>query len=78
MKLSPYLPQYATWADEYLNPLGFSRESISLGVDAWAIAHKTGIYRHALSTSSEIVDAHVQTALKSLFPNVKFSDKKVY
>lgn len=78
MKLAEHLETYQRWAEEWLHPRGFTRTDIKAGVDAWTVAHKAGIYRHALSTDPQVYDAHVQTALEHIFPAAEFKDKKVY
>jgi hypothetical protein len=50
---------------------------IYLGAEAWAIAHRCGITRDAY-TDQTVVDAHIVTALKQIFPNAVFKDKYSY
>ena len=78
MKLAEYLPAYIQWAEAELRKFGLTRKEILTGADAWHVAHKSGIYRHALMTDNRVVDAHVQTVLEQIFPHAKFLDKKVY
>lgn len=52
-------------------------KDVLLGRDAWTIAHRAGITQLAYKDPS-IHDAHIQTALQKIFPNVKFLDKKVF
>jgi hypothetical protein len=53
------------------------RNHVVRGVDAWSIAHRVGIMEQAYK-NTKTVDAHIQTALEKVFPNVKFKDPKVY
>lgn len=55
----------------------YTRETIKTGRDAWAVAHRAGLTREAYD-DRDINDAHIQTALESIFPNAVFKDKKVY
>lgn len=50
---------------------------IKTGQEAWTVAHLSGITREAYEDRA-IIDAHIQTALESIFPNAVFKDKKVY
>lgn len=54
-----------------------SPKDVFLGRDAWTIAHRSGILELTYKDPT-IHDAHIQTALQKIFPNVKFLDKKVY
>lgn len=58
---------------------------ITVGADAWYIAHRCGIVRECYGDTSRDIpaipgvhDAHIQTALQAIFPAAKFLDKKVY
>jgi hypothetical protein len=53
------------------------RTHVVRGVDAWSIAHRVGIMEEAYK-NPKTVDAHIQTALEKVFPNVRFKDPKVY
>jgi hypothetical protein len=50
---------------------------ILTGRDAWTVAHRCGITNEAYKDRS-VIDAHIQTALQSIFPNAEFKDKKRY
>lgn len=50
---------------------------ITTGRDAWAVAHRCGITEEAYR-DCDVTDAHIQTALKAVFPNAIFKDKKRY
>ena len=80
MRLSSYLEQYKVKASVWLSDNGYSLSlsDIKTGIDAWTVAHKCGITKHAYDLSRDVKDAHIQTALESIFPNVSFKDKKVY
>lgn len=71
--------RWADMATKWLNEAGDpgTREDIYLGAEAWAIAHCSGITREAYADRS-VVDAHIVTALKQIFPNAKFTDKYSY
>lgn len=53
-------------------------EHVILGRDAWTVAHRAGICAEAYAMSRDIHDAHIQTALEKIFPNVVFKDAKRY
>lgn len=46
-------------------------------VDAWAIAHRTGMTREAYADRT-VTDAHIKTALQRVFPNCVFKDRYHY
>jgi len=50
-------------------------EAITLGRDAWTVAHRAGITEEAYRDRS-VLDAHIQTALERIFPNATFGDRK--
>ena len=50
---------------------------IDTGINAWAVAHRSGITKEAYQDRN-ITDGHIQTALQRIFPNAVFKDKKVY
>lgn len=54
-----------------------TREDIYLGAEAWEIAHRSGITAAAYKDRT-VVDAHIVTALKQIFPNAVFKDKYSY
>ena len=64
-------------ADNFCRDKPYRRGDVKLGSDAWAIANVSGILSDAY-TDRAIVDAHIQTALQSVFPNVTFKDAKRY
>lgn len=64
-----------TWLKEAGDP-GTCKD-IYLGAEAWALAHTVGITSEAYQDRT-VVDAHIVTALKQIFPNAKFSDKYAY
>lgn len=47
------------------------------GSSAWVIAHRSGVTQEAYIDRS-VVDAHIVTALKQIFPNAEFKDKYSY
>jgi hypothetical protein len=52
-------------------------DDVYLGAEAWQIAHRCGIVNEAYQ-SPAVVDAHIVTALKQIFPNAEFRDKYRY
>ena len=56
---------------------GLTPAAIEQGRDAWSIAHKLGWTREAYD-KLDAYDAHIQTALGYIFPNVIFRDAKRY
>ena len=72
--------RWTKMADEWLSKNPFSiteRSHVSDGSSAWVIAHRSGITSEAYADRS-VVDAHIVTALKQLFPNAVFKDKYSY
>jgi hypothetical protein len=68
------------WTDKaaaFLSAHGFTLNDVKTGVDAWAVAHRSGITKEAYEDAN-VYDAHIQTALERIFPNAVFKDKKVY
>jgi hypothetical protein len=53
------------------------RSHVVDGSSAWVIAHRSGITQEAY-TDRSVVDAHIVTALKQMFPNAVFVDKYSY
>jgi len=51
---------------------------VKTGSDAWLVAHQTGIAKEAYDMDRNITDAHIKTALQSIFPNAVFKDKYYY
>lgn len=66
--------QAADWLEAKL-PVTLA--DVKTGRDAWTIAHRAGITEEAYKDRNA-VDAHIQTALETIFPNAIFSDKKRY
>ena len=77
MKLKSYLGQWIKDADAFCARFGLNREDVKTGVDAWTVAHETGITKTAYALPN-VVDAHIQTALGVIFPNAVFKDSKRY
>jgi hypothetical protein len=71
------IDQWRNSAAAWLAQKGHTLEDLRTGRDAWTVAHHTGITREAYENPS-IVDAHIQTALGRIFPNVQFKDPKRY
>ena len=72
--------RWTKMADEWLakNPFGIiERSQVLYGVNAWKVAHHAGITEEAYADRS-VVDAHIVTALKQLFPNAVFKDTYSY
>lgn len=67
----------AEWLQEN-SKLQPSLYDIKTGRDAWTVAHCTGIAREAYDMDRDIHDAHIKTALQSIFPNAVFKDKYSY
>lgn len=80
MKLKSFLAQWTKDADGFCAQHNLTRDDIKTGVDAWAVAHKTGMTKTAydLPRSLNVVDAHIQSVLEVIFPNAVFKDKKRY
>lgn len=60
------------------SPEAATCSSIITGGDAWFVAHAAGVVREAYAMGQDIHDAHIQTALQRIFPNVVFRDAKRY
>lgn len=72
--------RWAIMADQWLakNPHGvIERSRVLEGANAWRVAHHAGITKEAYADRS-VVDAHIVTALKQLFPNAEFKDTYSY
>tara|TARA_R110000868_G_scaffold76760_10_gene220473 strand:- start:610 stop:846 length:237 start_codon:yes stop_codon:yes gene_type:complete len=78
VKLSAHIADYTERAVIALTSSNLSRRDITTGREAWQIAHRAGIVRHAYDIDRSITDAHVQTALEAIFPYAVFKDKKRY
>jgi hypothetical protein len=64
-------------AADYLGRNGYDLSDVKFGVEAWDIAHYIGITEEAYADRS-VVDAHIVTVLKVMFPNAVFKDKYSY
>lgn len=74
------IARWTKMADEWIakNPFGIiQRSHVFHGVNAWKVAHYAGITEEAYADRS-VVDAHIVTALKQIFPNAVFKDKYTY
>ena len=78
MKLKAYIPEWQQRAQSWLFERDLLCSDVTTGVDAWTVAHSTGITREAYSIDRSVVDAHIQTALKQIFPNAVFKDRPHY
>ena len=56
---------------------GITLLGVHIGADAWGIVHRCGITNDAYKDRT-VVDAHIVTALKQIFPNAIFKDKYSY
>jgi hypothetical protein len=77
---SDTIARWTKMADAWLasSPFGaINRDKVLTGVNAWRIAHRSGITEEAY-TDRSVVDAHIVTALKQLFPNAEFKDTYSY
>jgi hypothetical protein len=69
---------WKTKAERYLiDNHGITLQGVKTGVDAWEIAHRCGITLAAYKDCT-VVDAHIVTALKQIFPSAIFKDKYSY
>lgn len=66
--------RWTKWVDLELANRKLSRGDIKTGRDAWSAASICGILRDAYSDNA-IKDAHIQTALKRIFPNAVFTGR---
>jgi len=78
MKLSNKLEDYRNMAHDFLAAYGYSCSDVTTGLDAWTVAHRSGITADAYAISRDIKDAHIQTVLEQIFPNAVFRDSKRY
>lgn len=69
--------RWAAMAADYLGRYGYDIADVKTGVEAWDIAHHVGIAREAYEDRS-VVDAHIITALKAIFPEAVFKDRYTY
>jgi hypothetical protein len=77
---SETIARWTKMADAWLdsNPFGvIDRDKVLIGANAWRVAHQSGISEEAYSDRS-VVDAHIVTALKQVFPNAEFKDTYSY
>lgn len=71
------IERWKVLADKRLATLGHTRADVKTGRDAWSFAHMCGITNEAYRDRNA-TDAHIKTALASVFPNAVFSDKYRY
>ena len=73
------LTRWKTQAADWLKDAGDpgTADDVYLGSEAWQIAHRCGIVSEAYQDPA-VVDAHIVTALKQIFPNAVFRDKYHY
>ena len=74
------IDRWTKMADEWIakNPFGITeRSQVFHGINAWKVAHYAGITEEAYADRS-VVDAHIVTALKQIFPNAVFKDTYSY
>ena len=70
--------RWTSQAKDWLeSKLPVTLSDVKTGKDAWTVAHRCGITKEAYKDRN-VVDAHIQTALESIFPNAVFMDKKRY
>ena len=69
--------QFEVKCQNWLAQRGFKLTDVVSGIDAWTTFRESGCQDIAYSDRS-VVDAHIQTAMEQIFPNVVFKDKKVY
>ena len=71
--------RWATMAETFLQRVGDpgTPKDVYLGAEAWTIAHLSGITGEAYADRS-VMDAHIVTALKEIFPSANFSDRYSY
>jgi len=71
--------RWASMAETFLERAGDpgTTKDVYLGVEAWTIAHLSGITSEA-HHGRAVTDAHIVTALKQIFPNAIFKDRYSY
>lgn len=74
---NPTIEDWKARANGWLASQGLNRRNIATGLDAWTVAHNCKFTREAYADPS-IADAHIQTALETVFPNAVFKDAKRY
>jgi len=62
-------------AEAFLAEHGLALASVVTGADAWTVAHRTGFAMRCYDMSRDIYDSHIQTVLKSVFPNAIFGGR---
>jgi len=67
---------------DYLAKHGYTFADVMLGRDAWNVLHQSGAYmaigEDFVGGYPDYKDAHFQTALKAIMPNVIFRDTARY
>lgn len=74
--VSQWASKASAWLAANTSP-ALTVNDIATGIDAWTVAHRSGI-TNAAYEDRNAVDAHIQTALQSIFPNAVFKDAKRY
>lgn len=69
--------RWAAMVADYLGRNGYDISDVKFGVEAWDIAHYVGITKEAYEDRS-VVDAHIVTALRQIFPEAVFKDRYSY
>ncbi len=79
------IDQFRMMAAYRLARLDMTCADITLGRDAWTVASTSGILNYCYGNSALDIpaidgcnDAHIQTALRAIFPNAVFKDKLHY
>lgn len=67
--VSRWTAQVDAWMSE--NWQGMTRDGVQFARDAWTVAHRSGVTDEAYRDRS-VTDAHIQTALAKIFPNIVF------
>lgn len=82
---SEYVEQFHKLTSDWLAERNYKLEDIKDGITAWAVAHRSGITDICYGNTAKnlpgidgCLDAHIQTALEKIFPNVTFRDAKRY
>ncbi len=68
------LERWRRYATLLLAERGFVVDDVKTGVDAWNVAHKLGIPEEAYHVDGSINDAHIETALRQIFPQAVFRE----
>ena len=69
--------RWATLAADHLGRNGYDLSDVKNGFEAWDVAHRVGIVKEAYA-DREVVDAHIVTALRQIFPEAVFKDRYFY